>query len=102
MGNNGMDRRGWHVDKSISPSVILSVLTMLGSVFYLYADFNKNMALLQQSAAENKEKLDRLSSSQIRIDERQDSEIKEVRRDTAQAYQRIDGKIDLLLSSKRH
>lgn len=95
-----MDRRRevWHFDKSISLPVILTLITFVGALVGLYVSSSTEQALTKQSLQTLSARLDVVLNNQSKTDAEQNAEIKEIRKDTREAYERIDNKIDRLLA----
>ena len=100
MSADPMDRRRWHLDKSVSIGHILTTLSLFGALAYQYAAFSSRLAVLENSQTTVTVQLTQLLTSQHRVDSRQDSEIVEIKRDIRDTYRSIDQKIDTLISQR--
>lgn len=93
-----VDRRRWHLDKSVSVSHIIATLSLLGAVAYQYSTFNSHLAVLENQQQNVTAQLTTLRTQQQQVDSRQNSEIVELRRDIRDSYDTIQTKIDTLIA----
>ncbi len=94
-----MDRREWHLDKSMSVGHILTTLMILGALAVQYAQFSSRLAVLESGMLAQGQVVNQLLDNQRRVDARQDAEMMDMRREIRDSYSQI---LALLRSDKNH
>lgn len=94
-----MDRREWHLDKSMSVGHILTTLMILGALAVQYAQFSSRLAVLESGMLAQGTVVNQLLDNQRRVDARQDAEMMDMRREIRDSYSQI---LALLRSDKTH
>ena len=94
-----MDRREWHLDKSMSVGHILTTLMILGALAVQYAQFSSRLAVLESGMLSQGQVVNQLLDNQRRVDARQDAEMMDMRREIRDSYSQI---LSLLRNEKNH
>lgn len=93
-----MDRREWHLDKSLSVGHILTTLMILGALAVQYANFSARLAVLEANVGTQGMAVSQILDNQRRVDAKQDQEIAEIKREIRDNYGTI---LKLLKDSSR-
>lgn len=99
VSNEPMDRREWHLDKSMSVGHILTTLMILGALAVQYAQFSSRLAVLESGMLAQGTVVNQLLDNQRRVDARQDAEMMDMRREIRDSYSQI---LALLRNEKNH
>lgn len=88
------DRRKWHLDKSINPGHLFSMISLLVSVFYVWHQGNLRQALTDQTLDHTIVQQRAINEMQARRDDRQDAdyarEVSEIKSEIRLVSEKLD------------
>jgi hypothetical protein len=92
-----MDRRQWHLDKSISLSHILTTGAIIVSALAFAFNIQGQIAVLQANMATQTQAMTQIIDTQRRTDARQDAELDTIKRQAREDYNALGAKMDRLI-----
>jgi hypothetical protein len=84
--SEAMDRREWHLDKSLSVGHILTTIMILGALAVQYAQFSARLAVLESNMGVQGAAVAQILDNQRRVDAKQDQEIADIKREIRDNY----------------